>query len=95
MKKLVFLFAFLFVGVASAAPIVVSTTETSATVEGLECGSRYSFEIRKYNADGSLSTSASTVDAQTKSCPDFTTRPTMLVSRVAESARARRSPSVT
>jgi chitodextrinase len=69
-KKLVFLFALLLVGVAAAAPSVVSTTETSATVEGLDCGSKYRFEIRKYNADGSLSSTTSSVDAQTKSCPD-------------------------
>ena len=70
MKKLIFLFAFLLVGVAAAAPSVVSTTETSATVEGLDCGSKYRFDIRKYNADGSLSSTTSSVDAQTKSCPD-------------------------
>jgi chitodextrinase len=69
-KKLVFLLAFLLVGVASAAPVVVSTTQTSATVEGLECGSKYRFEIRKYAANGELSTSADSVEAQTKSCPD-------------------------
>ena len=55
MKKLVFLFALLLVGVAAAAPSVVSTTQTSATVEGLDCGSKYRFEIRKYAANGELS----------------------------------------
>jgi PA14 domain len=69
-KKLIFLFAFLIVGVAAAAPNVVSTTETSATVAGLECGTKYRFEIRKYTANGDLSPSADYVDAQTKSCPD-------------------------
>jgi chitodextrinase len=69
-KKLVFLFALLLVGVAAAAPGVVSTTETSATVEGLDCGSKYRFDIRKYNADGTLSSTTSSVDAQTKACPD-------------------------
>jgi PA14 domain/Right handed beta helix region len=69
-KKLVFLFAFLLVGVAAAAPNVVSTTQTSATVEGLDCGSKYRFSIRKYNADGSLGSSTSYVYPQTKSCPD-------------------------
>jgi chitodextrinase len=69
-KKLVFLFAFLLVGVASAAPSVVSTTQTSATVENLDCGTKYRFEIRKYTASGDLSPSAEYVDAQTKNCPD-------------------------
>jgi chitodextrinase len=70
---LVFLLAFVLVGVASAAPSVVSTTQNSATVEGLDCGSKYRFEIRKYNADGSLSSTTTSVDVQTKRCPD--TRP--------------------
>jgi chitodextrinase len=69
-KKLIFLFAFLLVGVAAAAPSVVSTTQTSATVEGLDCGSKYRFAIRKYRADGSLSTTTNYVYPQTKSCPD-------------------------
>jgi chitodextrinase len=69
-KKLVFLFAFVLVGVASAAPSVVSTTQTAATVEGLECGSKYRLEIRKYAENGELSSTAEYVDAQTKSCPD-------------------------
>jgi hypothetical protein len=71
MKKLVpLLLAFLIVGVAGAAPSVVSTTETSATVEGLDCGSKYRLAIRKYNADGSLNSSTSYVYPQTKACPD-------------------------
>jgi chitodextrinase len=70
LKKLVFLFAFLLVGVASAAPTVVSTTQTSATLEGLDCGSKYRFEIRKYTASGELSSTAESVDAETKTCPD-------------------------
>jgi PASTA domain len=70
LKKLVFLFALLLVGIASAAPSVVSTTETSATVEGLECGSKYRLEIRTYTASGELSSTADSVEAQTKSCPD-------------------------
>jgi chitodextrinase len=69
-KKLAFLLAFLLVGVAAAAPTVVSTTQTSATVEGLECGSKYRFEIRKHTASGELSPTAEHVDVQTKSCPD-------------------------
>jgi chitodextrinase len=69
-KKLIFLFAFLLVGVAAAAPSIVSTTQTAATVEGLDCGAKYRFEIRRYTADGSLSSTADYVDAQTKSCPD-------------------------
>jgi PASTA domain len=68
--KLVFLFAFLLVGVASAAPSGVSTTETSATLEGLDCGSAYRLEIRSYTANGELSSTAVSVDAQTQSCPD-------------------------
>jgi hypothetical protein len=68
--KLVFLFAFLLVGVASAAPGGVSTTETSATLEGLDCGSTYRLEIRSYTADGELSSTAVSVDAQTQSCPE-------------------------
>jgi chitodextrinase len=70
MKKLALLFALLLVGVASAAPSVVSTTQTSATVEGLDCGTKYRLEIRKYTANGELSPTADSVDAQTKSCPD-------------------------
>jgi hypothetical protein len=70
LKKLVFVFAFLLVGVASAAPSVVSTTETSATVEGLDCGSKYRLEIRTYTANGELSSTADSVDAQTQTCPD-------------------------
>jgi PASTA domain len=69
-KKLVFLFAFLLVGVASAAPSGVSTTETSATLEGLDCGSTYRLEIRSYTADGELSSTAVSVDAETKSCSE-------------------------
>jgi hypothetical protein len=69
-KKLVYLFAFLVVGVASAAPGGVSTTETSATLEGLDCGSTYRLEIRSYTADGQLSSTAVSVDAQTQSCPE-------------------------
>jgi hypothetical protein len=69
-KKLVFLLAFLLVGVASAAPNIVSTTQTSATVEGLDCGSKYRVEIRKYTANGGLGSSGDAVDAQTKACPD-------------------------
>jgi hypothetical protein len=71
LKKLVFLFAFLLVGVASAAPSVVSTTtQTSATVEGLDCGSKYRVEILTYTANGELSSTPESVEAQTKSCPD-------------------------
>jgi hypothetical protein len=70
LKKLVFLFALLLVGVASAAPSVVSTTETAATVEGLDCGSTYRIEIQKYAENGGLS-STDSVDAQTQSCPDM------------------------
>jgi hypothetical protein len=70
LKKLVFLFAFLLVGVASAAPSVVSTTQTAATVESLDCGSKYSFEIQKYAENGELSSTRESVDAQTESCPD-------------------------
>jgi polysaccharide biosynthesis protein PslG len=70
MKKLVFLFALLIVGVASASPGVVSTTQNSATVEGLDCGTKYRFEIRKYTATGDVSSTADHVDAQTKDCPD-------------------------
>jgi chitodextrinase len=69
-KKLVFLFALLVVGVASASPNVVSTTQTSATVENLDCGTKYRFEIRKYTANGQPSPSAEYVDAETKGCPD-------------------------
>jgi chitodextrinase len=69
-KKFVFLCALLLVGVASASPGVVSTTQNSATVEGLACGSKYRFEIREYTASGELSSTADSVDAQTKSCPD-------------------------
>jgi chitodextrinase len=69
-KKLIFLLTLLLVGVAGAAPSVVTTTQTSATVEGLDCGSTYQFQIRKYNADGSLGSTTTSVDAQTKSCPD-------------------------
>jgi hypothetical protein len=68
LKKLVFVFAFLLVGVASAAPGVVSTTQTSATVEGLDCESNYHVEIRKYTANGELSSTVDSVDARTKSC---------------------------
>jgi chitodextrinase len=70
MKKLALLLALLLVGVAAAAPSVVSTTQTSATVEGLDCGTKYRFEIRKYTPSGELSATADSVDAQTKSCPD-------------------------
>jgi PASTA domain len=70
LKKLVFLFAFLLVGVASAAPSVVSTTQTAATVESLDCGSKYRFEVQKYAENGELSSTADSVDAETKSCPD-------------------------
>jgi hypothetical protein len=70
LKKLVFLFAFLLVGVASAAPSVVSTTETAATVEGLDCGSKYRIEIQTYAENGELSSTAASVDAQTENCPD-------------------------
>jgi PASTA domain len=69
-KKVALLLALLLVGVASAAPSVVSTTETSASLEGLECGSRYYLEYREYTADGELSSTADSVDAHTKSCPD-------------------------
>jgi hypothetical protein len=69
-KKLVFLFALLLVGVASAAPSVVSTTQTAATLESLDCGSQYRLEIRGYTANGELSPTPDSVDAQTKSCPD-------------------------
>jgi chitodextrinase len=69
-KKLAFLLAFLIVGVAAAAPSVVSTTQTSATLDGLGCGSKYRFEIRKYAANGELSSTAEYIDAETKSCPD-------------------------
>jgi PASTA domain len=69
-KKLVYLFAFLLVGVASAAPSGVPTTETSATLEGLDCGSTYRLEIRRYTAGEELSPTAVSVDAETKSCPD-------------------------
>jgi hypothetical protein len=69
-KKVALLLALLLVGVASAAPSVVSTTETSASLEGLECGSTYRLEIRKYTANGELSSTADSVDAQTKSCRD-------------------------
>jgi chitodextrinase len=68
-KKLVFLFALLLVGVAAASPNIVSTTQTSATVDGLACGSKYRFSIQKYTADGSLG-SESYVYPETKSCPD-------------------------
>jgi chitodextrinase len=70
LKRLVLLFAFLLVGVASAAPSVVVTTPTSATVEGLDCGSKYRFEIQKYADNGARSSTADSVDAETKSCPD-------------------------
>ena len=70
MKKLVLLFALLLVGVASAAPSVVSTTDTAATLESLDCGSQYRLEIRGYTANGELSPTPDSVDAQTKSCPD-------------------------
>jgi PASTA domain-containing protein len=70
LKKLVLLFAFLLVGVASATPSVVSTTETAATVEGLDCGSKYRIEIQRYAENGELSSTADAVDAQTTSCPD-------------------------
>ena len=70
MKKLVFLLALLVVGVASASPNVVSTTQTSATVASLDCGMKYRFEIRKYTANGQPSPSAEYVDAETKPCPD-------------------------
>jgi parallel beta-helix repeat protein len=70
-KKLVpILLAFLLVGVAGAAPSVVATTETSATVQGLDCGSKYRFSIRKYMPDGSLNSTATYVYPATKSCPD-------------------------
>jgi parallel beta-helix repeat protein len=69
-KKLVFLFALLLVGVAAAAPNVVSTTESTATVQDLDCGSKYRFTIRKYEPSGSLSSTATYVYPQTKSCPD-------------------------
>jgi chitodextrinase len=91
-KKLIFLFAFLLVGVAAAAPSVVSTTETSATVEGLDCGSKYRFDIRKYNADGSLSSTTSSVDAQTKNCPD--TQPPSAPQNLAATGATRTSISV-
>jgi hypothetical protein len=70
LKKLVFLFAFLLVGVASAAPGVISTTQTAATVEGLDCGSKYRVEIQKYAENGELSSTGNSVDAQTDSCPE-------------------------
>jgi hypothetical protein len=70
LKKLVFLFALLLVGVASAAPSVVSTTQTAAIVESLDCGSKYSLEIRRYAENGELGSTADSVDAQTESCPD-------------------------
>jgi hypothetical protein len=69
-KKLVFLFAFLLVGVASAAPNVVSTTQNAATVESLDCGSQYRLEIRGYTVNGELSSTLDSVEAQTKSCPE-------------------------
>jgi PASTA domain len=71
LKKLVFVFALLLVGVASAAPGLVSTSETAATFEGLDCGSRYRIEIQKYAESGELSSTADSVDAQTQSCPDM------------------------
>jgi hypothetical protein len=70
LKKLAFLFALLLVGVASAAPSIVSTTQTAATVEGLDCGSKYRFEIQRYAENGELSSTANSVDAQTEGCPD-------------------------
>jgi hypothetical protein len=70
LKKLVFVFALLLVGVASAAPSVVSTSETAATLDGLDCGSTYRIEIQKYAENGELSSTADSVDAGTKSCPD-------------------------
>jgi chitodextrinase len=91
-KKLIFLFAFLLVGVAAAAPSVVSTTETSATVEGLDCGSKYRFDIRKYNADGTLSSTTSSVEAQTKACPD--TQPPSAPQNLAASGATQTSISV-
>jgi chitodextrinase len=91
-KKLVFLFALLLVGVASAAPSVVSTTQTSATLEGLDCGSKYRFEIRKYTAKGELSSTAESVDAQTKSCPD--TQPPSAPQDLAPTGRTQTSISV-
>jgi chitodextrinase len=69
-KKLAFLSALLVVGVASASPNIVSTTQTSVTVENLSCGTKYRFEIRKYTANGDLSPTAEYVDAETKGCPD-------------------------
>jgi chitodextrinase len=69
-KKLVFLLAFLLVGVATASPNVVSTTQTSVTIENLDCGTKFRFEIRKYAPNGELSSNADSVDAETKSCPD-------------------------
>jgi chitodextrinase len=91
-KKLVFLFALLLVGVASAAPTVVSTTQTSATLEGLDCGSKYRFEIRKYTANGELSSTADSVDAQTKSCTD--TQPPSAPQSFAATGRTQTSISV-
>jgi PASTA domain len=70
LKKLVFLFALLLVGVASAAPSVVSTTENAATVQGLDCGSTYRIEIQEYAENGELSSTAGSVDAQTQNCTE-------------------------
>ena len=92
MKKLVFLFAFLLVGVASAAPGVVSTTQTSATMEGLDCGSRYRIEIQRYAENGELSASVDSVEPETKSCPD--TQPPAAPQEPAATGQAQTSTSV-
>jgi hypothetical protein len=92
MEKLVFLFAFLVVGVAAAAPGVVSTNQTSATVEGLDCGSRYRFEIRKDTPNGEPSASVDSVEAETKSCPD--TQPPSAPQEPAATGQTQSSPSV-
>lgn len=71
MKKLVpILIGFFLAGVAAASPNIVSTTQISATVENLDCGTKYRFEIRKYTDSGELGPTAEFVDAQTKSCLD-------------------------
>ena len=93
MKKLVILFALLLVGVASAAPSVVSTTQTSATMEGLDCGSQYRLEIRGHTASGELSSTPASVDAQTKSCPD--TKPPYAPQDLAATGQTETSISVT
>ena len=92
MKKLVFLFAFLLVGVASAAPGVVSTTQTSATMEGLDCGSRYRIEIQRYAENGELSATVDSVEPETKGCPD--TQPPAAPQEPAATGQAQTSTSV-